>query len=81
MKRRFTTLGKNLNQKALVLLGKEVFPNRSPEENLEYWKERPLRGIIDESLYFIDYNYGRRGLGDMLKYNEVDNLIIELRTS
>jgi len=81
MKRRLTTFGRKLNQELLVALGKEVFPNHSPEENLEYWSERPLRDIIDESLYFIDDVYGSRNWGDSSKYKEVDDLISRLKTS
>lgn len=82
MKRRLTTLGKKLNQEVLVELGKKVFVIRNtPEEILEYWKERSLGVIIDESLYFIDHFYGRRGWGDNSVYEEVDNLIVKLRTS
>ena len=83
MKRRLTTLGKKLNQEALAKLGKIVFVVRnSPEEVLEYWGTRKLSVIIDESLYNIDYTYGRRGgWGDNSIYEIVDNLIAELKTS
>lgn len=78
MERRFTTLGKNLNQKILAQLGKEVFFNYTPEQTLEYWENRPLRGIIDESLYFMDYQYADC---NNPYYQKVINLIDELKTS
>jgi len=77
--RRLDTLGRNLDQKVLIELAKEVFPD-GYKETLNAWKRYTLSGIVSELLFSTNDYYMEEAF-DIEQVMKINDLIVKLRTT